>query len=249
MIEPILKEIGLSDYEAKIYTALLELGESTTGEILKKAHLTSGKIYEILDSLQNKGLVSMIIKSGVKRFSPADPRRVLDYLEEKKGDIEEQKIDFQKILPELNKKIQKVKSPLNIEIFTGIKGLKTAYKKELNYHKKGSDLYIMGVISSEEYLKEVVDFFVFYMKSKRVDSKIKIKKILGESARSFREQHHEKEAIIKYIPYGNPVSIEVIGSLTVLGIDSERIYITIENKDVADSFIEQFNLLWKIAKK
>lgn len=51
MIEQILLDIGLTNYESRVYLALLDLGKSTSGEILKKAELRTGKIYEILDSL------------------------------------------------------------------------------------------------------------------------------------------------------------------------------------------------------
>ena len=61
MINQILQEIGLTRNEIKVYTSLLDLGESKTGEILKKSGLNSGKIYEILDSLQKKGLVSWVL--------------------------------------------------------------------------------------------------------------------------------------------------------------------------------------------
>mgnify|MGYP001584581154 FL=1 len=47
-LENLLKEIGLTAYESKVYLALLDIGKATSGEILKKAELRTGKIYEIL---------------------------------------------------------------------------------------------------------------------------------------------------------------------------------------------------------
>jgi len=105
MIEQILSNIGLTNNEIKVYLALLELGESKTGEILNKSGLNSGRIYEILNLLQKKGLVSFIEKNNVKYFSPANPKRVLDYLEEKKKQITNQEEEYEKILPELMSKI------------------------------------------------------------------------------------------------------------------------------------------------
>ena len=64
----ILEEIGLTKSEVKTYLALLEIGSSSTGDIVEKAQVASSKIYEILDKLSQKGLVSFIIKSGVKYF-------------------------------------------------------------------------------------------------------------------------------------------------------------------------------------
>ena len=54
----ILQELGLTQREIRVYLALLELGSTTTGSIIKRSEVPNSKIYEILESLQNKGLVS-----------------------------------------------------------------------------------------------------------------------------------------------------------------------------------------------
>ena len=66
MVELKLKDIGLTDYESKVYLALLEIGEGTSGEIINKAGIHTGKIYEILASLKNKGLISEVIVNNIK---------------------------------------------------------------------------------------------------------------------------------------------------------------------------------------
>ena len=65
MLELNLKKLGLTDYESKTYLALLEIGEGTSGDIIKKAEIHTGKIYEILESLKNKGLISEVIKNNI----------------------------------------------------------------------------------------------------------------------------------------------------------------------------------------
>ena len=251
MIESILKEIGLTDYETKVYLALLELGKSSSGEILKKAELRTGKIYEILNSLKNKGLVSEITESGVKKFSPADPKRVHDYLEEKKKTIEKQEKDFELIVPVLMKKINSIKQEVNVEVFYGMKGLKTALQKEIDYAKKSGFTYIVGVGGRQKYDKQIYDFFVLNHQPKRVQAKIKIKKIIGEDARKARKEDQEPDAEIKYLEFVSPVTYNITNGLVIISIfmkDSPLI-ITLESKDVADSFKQQFELMWKIAKK
>ena len=160
MIEQILQKLGLTRSEIRVYSALLDLGQSTTGEILKKAGLNSGRIYEILDSLQKRGLVSTIIKNNVKYFSPAEPQRLFDYLEEEKTKIEEKEEDFKKIIPELMKKINSKKQDAKVEVYYGFQGMKTAYSKEIPLYKKGNKNYIFGIVSYKNYEKKVNDFFV-----------------------------------------------------------------------------------------
>ncbi len=101
MIKNILQRIGLTEGEIRVYTALLELGSSTTGKITKKSGISGSKVYEVLDRLGNKGLVTHVIINGVKHFEAANPERILDYLDEKEKQLEDEKKSIQKIIPEL----------------------------------------------------------------------------------------------------------------------------------------------------
>jgi len=248
MIESVLQQIGLTQNEIKVYSALLELGESKTGDILDKANLNSGRIYEILNSLQKKGLVSCILKEGVKHFSPADPSRVIEYIEEKKQELNKQEQDFNKILPNLMKKISQTKGKTNIEVFTGLNGMRTAYAKELRYNK-GELIYIFGIASSSQYNPKVWDFFRKNHQIKRHQKGYVVRKIIDINATEEQETH-DPDSEIRFLPNGSLVSINVIKDLTIIGIfTGDPICIAIEDKDVADNFIKNFNILWKIAKK
>ena len=61
-----LREAGLTDGEIKVYLALLELGAATTGPIIEKSGIARSIIYQILDKLMQKGLVSMVMKDKTK---------------------------------------------------------------------------------------------------------------------------------------------------------------------------------------
>lgn len=250
MIKEILEEIGLNQSEIKVYLALLDLGESKAGEILKKSGLNSGRIYEVFDSLQKKGFISYIIKSGVKYFSPADPQKIKDYISEKKNQINKEEEDFNSLLPELLGRIKARKEETKIEVFLGLKGIGAAYNKELAYAGKAGFVNILGVSSRKHYSNKVYDFFVFNQQPKRRSLKLKIRKILDSSSRAKRDEEHEKEASIKYFDFVSPVSYSITDGLLIIGIHSDEkksITITIESKEVAESFIQQFEVLWKIA--
>ena len=63
-IQEILKEIVLSDKEAKVYLSVLELGESTVLPISKKSEYKRTYCYDILSDLVEKNLVSYVVKKG-----------------------------------------------------------------------------------------------------------------------------------------------------------------------------------------
>ena len=78
-----LEEIGLTKSEIKVYLALLKLGQTTAGPIVDEAKVTRSKIYDILERLKNKGLVSHIIKESTKYFSATSPTNIIEYLNKK----------------------------------------------------------------------------------------------------------------------------------------------------------------------
>ena len=57
MIENVLAEIGLTKGEISVYKALIKLGSSTAGPIIKEAKISPSKIYNIIERLLEKGLV------------------------------------------------------------------------------------------------------------------------------------------------------------------------------------------------
>ena len=62
----ILENIGLTDGEIKVYLALIKLGSSTSGPITDKSGVSRSKIYNILERLIQKGLVSYTIKEKTR---------------------------------------------------------------------------------------------------------------------------------------------------------------------------------------
>ncbi len=250
MSEQILQKIGLTKNESKVYLTLLKIGESKSGKILNESGLNSGKIYEILDSLQKKGLISSVIKSKVKYFCPSDPKRILNYLEEKKKEIDNWEEEYRNILPKILSEISSFKDEPKIEVFVGFEGMKTAYYKEFEYYPNNKILYVIGIIGREKYRPgNYYNFFVNNIYPKRRKRGVKCKKIYSEDAKEGFDKIAERDSEVKFVNYTSPVTINVIGKLSIIGINvKNRVTVVIESREVAESFIKYFNLLWKQAK-
>ncbi|MEM4152831.1 MAG: helix-turn-helix domain-containing protein [Candidatus Pacearchaeota archaeon] len=87
MYELLLEKAGLTKGEAKVYLTLLKIGETTTGNIIKESGLSGSKVYEIINRLIKKGLVSFIVKERTKWFKAATPRKLLEYLDMKTKEL------------------------------------------------------------------------------------------------------------------------------------------------------------------
>ena len=72
IMEKQLEELGLTKNETKVYLVLLELGLTTTSAIIKRAGINTSKVYESLERLLKKGLVSYAL---IKRSKEKDRRK------------------------------------------------------------------------------------------------------------------------------------------------------------------------------
>ena len=146
MMEDSLRKIGLTEGEIKVYLALLELGSSSTGKITKRSNISGSKVYEVLDRLKDKGLANSTIKNNVKHFEASPPNKILEYLEEKKQEIDIEKQEIQKIIPSLILK-QQHQPKSEVKIYTGWEGMKTVNEDIINTLKKGEEWLEMGLTS------------------------------------------------------------------------------------------------------
>ena len=79
-----IKGLGLQDNEAKIYLALLELGQGTVTQISQRAKLNRTTGYDVLERLGIYGLVHRSMSGKGKRVYAAEsPTRLKQFLKQK----------------------------------------------------------------------------------------------------------------------------------------------------------------------
>lgn len=100
-VHRLLRELGLTDYEARVYAGLVSAGPSTAGELSKSANVPYSRIYDILSRLERRGWVE--VQSGrPTRYRAKAPAEVVRLL----------KIDQERHLKELGEGIIKELEPL-----------------------------------------------------------------------------------------------------------------------------------------
>ena len=78
-----LISIGLTSGEARVFLSLLKMGSAKVGQIVKDSHVSYSKVYDVLDRLSSKGLVSHILLGNVKYFNAVEPYRLEEYIKKK----------------------------------------------------------------------------------------------------------------------------------------------------------------------
>jgi|SRR3989344_5276802 len=235
--EDVLKEYGLSDNEVKIYLTILKIGESTVQKIAKNSEIVRTTTYNILESLQHKGLISFVVKEKIKHFQAADPRVIPEILEEKRKRIKE-------ILPELLAITETIKDKPKVMVYEGTRGIKTILEDVL--HSK-QILHYGDINSLQMNLKYIFPQFI----AKRISRKIPIKIVCKredahkELIKNAKKEKREFVFVQKKFVFKSSVFI-FNDKVAILCLQEEPFYgIIIQNEDFYETQKSIFELLWK----
>ncbi len=247
--EKLLEEIGLTKNEIKVYLALLDLGLTTTSAIIKKTGINTSKVYESLERLLKKGMVSYTIIKNKKNWQAEDPERIKEFLDEEKKKIEQKEKEIEKIIPQLKAKRKFKEEISEYSIFEGIRGIKTAREKVLEVLGKGDTLYI--ILSSYPKEEKLEAYWIDFQK-RRAKKGIKCRYVFNKN---FKEMGIKREKILltqsRYVKSGllSPTWIEIYDDyvgIGVLGVNPS--IFLIKNKEVVKGFLNYFESLWKMGK-
>lgn len=245
MNEQLLEEIGLTKGEIKVYLTLLKIGETTTGSIIEESGLSSGKIYEILDKLIKKGLVSFMIKEKTKYFQASNPKRLVDFLNEKEKSLEQKKKAIEKEIP-LLLGMQKARIS-EIVLFKGFKGIQTALFQALEGLDKNKEVLAMGVVSRKD---EKYNILWEKWHNERISRKVKCRLIFSEKGEYYKTISKMKFIEIRIMEGLTPSPIDIIkNKVLIFTYGDEPSCLYIENKEIAESFKSFFETMWRIAKR
>jgi sugar-specific transcriptional regulator TrmB len=172
-----LQRMGLTQYEAKAYLALLNTHLSTATKVAEKSGVPRTKIYSVLEALKHKGWVR--VYSGVPLlFKAVEP---LTVFEKVKGDLE---TFLQSVQTTLKEEVNEMKEKFVIKKFDiGLKGL----KQEIS---KAKTVEINNATAS--FVKKVSDAF-------RPDAVVKVLMFPGEAKLINMQQVELKEAEIAIV--------------------------------------------------
>ena len=237
MLEENLSKLGFSPSEIKIYIYLFKTGSSYANKISSETKTNRTNVYEALDRLVAKGVVSFITKNKVKWFEAKNPDSVLTLIKEKE---EELKVTKDNLLKDINSlKISPDKKSLEANVFVGRKGLRMLFEEILEAKKS------ISFIASQWQFKEYFGPYYDLWHKQRAKKGIKQRTIFPMS---FKEKINKKELLeLKFVDnkFTSPTSTVIYGdNCLLIQWSKEPIAIKINNKEIAKSHLNYFNMLW-----
>ena len=206
-----LENLGLTSNESKIYIYLLKKGETTTGSIIKETNIANSRVYESLNSLISKSLVTYTIQKDGKHFKAENPRTLIEIENERKKKIE-------LILPSLINLQNKEQKETSTAVYEGFQGFKTAFHKIIEDCPRNETIYILG-FSEQPYKTESLRLFLRNMNVKATQKGLQLKILLDSSVKQTLGKDREKEKYtrVKYMPKGyvSPAAMDIFSSVII----------------------------------
>jgi sugar-specific transcriptional regulator TrmB len=239
-MEEELQDIGLNKNEAKIYIALTEIGQTTIGDIAKKSKVHRTNVYDAIENLVNKGLVSLILKDNIRYYQPTDPDNLMNMIQEKEEKVKN-------LLPQLRmlQGLSNDKSEASIQ--EGLEATRRALDSLLVYK---SEILVMGAPS---HVDQLLGPFLANFHKRRVEMKIVMKHLSNTDAQDrIKYLKTLKYTPVRVLPsaYNSPVATIIVGEeVKFIQFIENPVIITIKNKNMVDGYRKYFYYLWKDAKK
>ncbi len=232
--DDILKQAGLDELESKTYSTLLSNGALTILELSKKSTLKRTNLYNVLVTLEKKGLVTKLSENKKTKYFPNSPRQIQELLKVQENQIDLAKNTFEILIDNLQSQYNLVSHKPVITYLEGLKGLQKLYDDVLDV---GKDIFL--VRSTYDDKRADVDKLVQKQLTLQVKRNIHAR-VIGPPEQDAKELYtkYDKIRLVeeRFIPkfaFNLPAQIILYGNKVAIATIRKEIIITlIDNKEI-----------------
>ncbi len=242
MYQELLQKVGLSLNEARVYEAMLFLGEANVNSISVKSKVHRRNVYDSLHKLIEKGLASETFVKGEKLFKPIDPQRLQEIIKEKE-------IALDSYLPQMKKLYDSVEPEAEAYFFRGVEGFKSYLQLIL---KEKKTVYFIG--AKAFWLDPRLQHYLRHFEKERLKLGIEFKHLFDFEIKA------QKPEILKlvgkpykFLPpqYSSATAVDIFGDyvVTFVGVKPGELYeeplqFVLKSKLLADGYRKFFQFMW-----
>lgn len=241
-----LTKLGLSNSEAVLYMKLLKLGSSDVQTLIKETGFYKANIYDSLDRLIEKGIISKVTEGNKRIYQLQRPESLIEFVEKKEEEINEQKKLAIKLAKSVDMAKKHIHSSETAMVFKGLSGVRQIYSEIIN---EKLDYLTFGAPKESETI--IGDYYWQNLHAKQKQFGIKAKMIFHKSLRNWKRLipkdiiklrffDGEIEPLTETTIYGTKVAF-------VVWVENPIVTI-IDNSHVSESYRLVFDYLWKQAK-
>ncbi|MDE1925320.1 MAG: hypothetical protein KGH79_04060 [Patescibacteria group bacterium] len=142
--QKVVEQLGYTPNEAKVYLAVLGLGECHVSDIADKLKLPPSSVQVIVDKLHKNGLMNFYVKNRYKYWVAENPERLLTQLQQREDAVRA----AMPALDALRKKLGSKPGKPTVKVFTGRDEIRFIFDDiiETKHH-------ILGIVPEEAFLR------------------------------------------------------------------------------------------------
>ncbi len=249
-IEKILRKIGLTKNEILLYITLLESGQSSAGNLVKKTKLHRSRVYDSLERLKEKGIIMYVVKDYKRYFEAVNPERILTYLQEKENRLKESEREIRNILPELKRFIKPSSDEPEARVYTGIEGMKAIHN---DWIRSKGDMLVWGARG------EIFKRMKYYVMQLEKEMRKKGKRFISLMDYDTINDRGPRDSIRKGLTKGRYLPKEFVSPAVIFIYDDRVVNVSWKDvrkpvgfmmisRDLADKYRKYFWVMWETAK-
>jgi sugar-specific transcriptional regulator TrmB len=236
-ILPLLRSLNLTEAEAQVYLAALELGEANMQQLARKSGIKRTSIYNFIDRLKERQVVTETKKGKRSYYSAISPRHLLEMGRTRL-------FEFERLLPKLEAINNRSQRKPQVTFHEGFDGIKEVFADSL----QAKDTIIAW--SDFENIDRVLPQYYIDYPAERARRKILFKGILRDSPTSREAQKIDhlvfrQTKLMKSDPLNT--EIDVYGDTVALFsfLSAPAFAVKIVDKDIAATMRVIWQELWQ----
>jgi sugar-specific transcriptional regulator TrmB len=241
-----LHNLGLSEKEARVYVASVQIGSAPMQKIAKLADVNRATTYVLVESLMKKGLMTSVTKGKKRYFQAEQPERLLEIIQKEKKVLLEREEVVQNLVPHLmslHSASQDIQGKPKVKFYEGKNGL-LAVRDEIlkSKEKEAFSLYNRDSVATIFTPEERAAF-----SKKRIEKKVKSHALYTSKEGDTlvdNKAEYTNYSFIKYDEYNSPIDITVFDDkVAITSLEEPLMSVIIENKDIANSIRQLLSIV------
>lgn len=241
MLSKDLEKLGLNKNQAKVYLALFDLGKTKAGEIITKTGLHRHLVYQALDELTKQRLATKTTQGKIFLFQATDPTHLLD-------NVREQNLVAENIIDSLKERGKITEQ--NITLYEDDEGIRAFFLHNAEKIQAGECVYIIA--SEGKKFEQTIGSRTLRNCFKKIsDNNGSIKILMYQNQKYSDEIMHFLYSVSgveinflaeNIIPSVQSTITKYSVSFTIF--EDPASTIEVQNKHLAEAYINYFDLLW-----
>ena len=241
-----LKNIGLSETEAKIYMTGLSYSAISVNELAKQTKINRTTIYHALGTLTEKGLTAKKGTGTKQAFTMTKPENIQHLLNEKIQTLENQKKEINDIIPLLQQIQETSETKMNVTHYEGIEGIKLVIEDALYCKSRHWDILSPIKNFFSEFDTEYAKYFISTRNNRQITSRSLWEEKEDHKLMTPKQLRERNPRILPPVMFGKFKSVICLYDDKVLVISSlkELSAVLIQSQEYHATMEAMFDGLW-----